>query len=185
MVPRNKFSKEPLGGAFPTQPRTKARGFFQARMRSWETTESCKRLRSVLASKSVPCTISKIVGFACGPVSSNPEDPLTCRSSFQHALMLTMREVLGKEKGNSEMICYAQDPAYTDVDKCILMETGITVLDDPEAFLVVDESTVVFSCSPNVPVRQIISDITQPAIMIWDRVQNGPDSQDQEEGIVW
>ena len=50
----------------------------------------------------------------------------------------------------------------------VLEESGITVLDNPEAFLEVDKSTVVFSRAPDVLVREIVSYISQPAVMIWD-----------------
>ena len=99
------------------------------------------------------------------------------RSSFQHALLLTLRDILGEKMANSnnEILCYAQDPAYTTTDEAILEEHGITVLDDPKAFLEVDGSTVVFSCAPNVPVKQIIADIARPAIVIWHRIsETGP-----------
>jgi hypothetical protein len=67
--------------------------------------------------------------------------------------------------------CYAQDPAYTATDKSLLEQAGVTILNDPEAFLEVDESTVVLSVSPSVCVRQIISEIARPAIMIWDPIK--------------
>jgi hypothetical protein len=185
MSPRKKFTKQFLGGALPAQPREKVEKLFQRSVLSWEATETCRQLRSTLASTNLPFEVRKVVGFACGPISSTPGDPLTCRSLFQHALILTISDVLRQKMGNSDSImCYAQDPAYTDVDKSVLSGAGITVLDNPEAFLIVDESTAVFSCAPNVPVKQIVSDLTQPAIMIWDRIKRDAACTDGKEVVV-
>jgi len=38
------------------------------------------------------------------------------------------------------------------------------------AFTHVDENTLVFSCGPNIPVKQVVADIAKPAAMIWDSV---------------
>lgn len=67
--------------------------------------------------------------------------------------------------------CYAQDPGYTDTDRNMLQNSGITVLDNPHGFLEVTDSTVVLSFDAEVPVRQIIADIARPVMMIWDRSQ--------------
>jgi hypothetical protein len=63
--------------------------------------------------------------------------------------------------------CYAQDPAYSKEDKAALESHGVIVLRDPEAWLEADESSAILAFSPDVPVRQVISDLTQPAMMIW------------------
>lgn len=68
------------------------------------------------------------------------------------------------------ILCYAQDPVFKDIDKEILQEHGITVLDNPHGFLEMDEDTVIISKFPDVPIRSITADLTQPAIMIWNKV---------------
>jgi len=65
--------------------------------------------------------------------------------------------------------CYAQDPDYTDIDREVLEQSGITILDDPQGFLEVDDSTAVLSFGANIPLRQVIADIARPAMMVWDR----------------
>ena len=55
---------------------------------------------------------------------------------------------------------FTQDPVYTDVDKLILQEPGIIVLDNLQAFLEIDDFTAVFSYAADAPVREIVSDIT-------------------------
>ncbi|KAK2755051.1 hypothetical protein FQN54_006579 [Arachnomyces sp. PD_36] len=143
---------------------------FKTDVRSWEASEQCRQLTSTLISAS-SSKVDKIVAFACNTIS-DPEEEYASRSTFQHALILTIRDILANKDGNpKDIACYAQDPAYTNTDRSVLAEAGITVLDDPEGFLIADESTVVISCASNVPVKQIISDITQPAIMVWDRIR--------------
>jgi hypothetical protein len=71
--------------------------------------------------------------------------------------------------GGGEVMCYAQDPSYTAVDKRLLRNKGVTVLEDPRGFLEVDDDSVVISVSPTVPVRQIVADIAKPMVLIWDR----------------
>ncbi len=93
------------------------------------------------------------------------------KSGYQHALLLTLKKIFELKAGNAASIqCFAQDPVYTEDQASVLQACGIKVLDDPEGFIETDESTVLFSCSPNVPVKQIIADIAQPAVIIWNPV---------------
>ncbi|KAK4151846.1 hypothetical protein C8A00DRAFT_16789, partial [Chaetomidium leptoderma] len=100
------------------------------------------------------------------------------RSIAQHTLALAIRDLLVSDHyasgahgdGTRDIKCYAQDPVYTLVDEQILYEAGFTVVDDPRAFLEVDEASVVIAISPDIPVRQIVADIARPTIMIWDKV---------------
>ncbi|CAK7217231.1 hypothetical protein SBRCBS47491_003094 [Sporothrix bragantina] len=66
--------------------------------------------------------------------------------------------------------CFAQDPAYDAADRAVLAMEGISVLEDPYGFLAVDETSVVISVAPSVPVRQIVADIARPTAMIWGRI---------------
>lgn len=79
----------------------------------------------------------------------------------------------GKGEGmdvDGDIKCYAQDPAYNDVDQALLRNIGIEPLDDPKGFLEIDEDTLVFSVSPNVPVKQVVADVQWPGAMIWNTV---------------
>lgn len=76
----------------------------------------------------------------------------------------------GEEKEDEEIRCYAQDPAYSEADWSLLRSIGIQPLDDPKGFLEIDEETLVFSVSPNVPVKQIVADVQWPGAMIWNTV---------------
>lgn len=75
--------------------------------------------------------------------------------------------LLGLKQDNAhEIKCYTQDPIYEDVDKSVLKEASMSVLSDPRRFLEVDETSVVVSISPDIPVSQIITDIARPAMMV-------------------
>lgn len=98
-------------------------------------------------------------------------NPAMQRSSIaQHAAIITLRDVLRTRNPGAHVQCFAQDPAYSDDDKTVLQRAGITVLEDPRAFCEVDDSSIVLSAYPNIPVRQVVMDIARPAIMIWNKV---------------
>jgi SRR1 len=166
---RNKLTEETIIRASIQSEEVKE--VFQTLRQEWEVSGPCEQLRSTLASVKMPIEISKIIGLACSTMAYS-DSKATPRSAFQHALLLTLQDVLGKKEGNPENIsCYAQDPCYTDSDKSVLEAAGIRVLEHPEAFLEIDDSSVVISSCPNVPVRQIVSDLARPALMIWDRIR--------------
>jgi hypothetical protein len=186
---RDKVTKEfcQRSKKHPNLPREEAEDFFKTCCKEWEASEPCQQLRSILASAKLPLGITKIVAFACRNFSriiikKRHSSRGLVRPATQHALMLTLRDILSKKDGGSsgEIECYAQDPVYSSLDKSILEQSGIKILSDPEGFLEVDESTVVLSFSPNVCVRQVVTDIARPAMMIWDKVQWSEDEMDGE-----
>lgn len=142
---------------------------FEAGVLEWNHSPASRKLRTMLEQASFP-HVNKIITFANGSFSSSGSSQHLTRSIGQHALTMTVRDILRDKNKSGEILCYAQDPEYTTADKAVLESNGITVLEDPRAFLDVDESTVVLSFAPNVPVRQIITDIARPAAVIWDRV---------------
>lgn len=95
------------------------------------------------------------------------------RSACQHALVLILRAFFAgrQQTAGEDILCFAQDPLYEDIDERILTDAGISVLENPRAFLEVDDASVVFALSLETPVRQIIADIARPAVLIWNRVE--------------
>jgi hypothetical protein len=150
-------------------PASHVQEVLDAGIAAWEASKACHRLRSAHESTPLP-RITKIVAFANSTMAV--ADTLCPRSSQQHALILTLREILSRRltTGQPEIRCFAQDPVYGEGDKEVLGRVGIAVLDDPRGFLEVDDETVVLSFCPNIPVRQIVADIARPAVMIWGRV---------------
>jgi hypothetical protein len=124
--------------------------------------------------------ITKVVGFVCGPISTAGTERLAGRSLFQHALLSTVQCLPEENEDSSStsenrILCYAQDPAYNETDETVLAQYGIAVLEDPDAFLEVDDCTVVLSFAPNEPGRQIVSDLARPAMMIWNDIKQQTD----------
>lgn len=153
------------------EPIDTVRQAFAEGYRAWEASEACQNLRTSLEASSIlgSMTITKIVAFACSTVASKIMQPITI---VQHCLILTLQDIFRKtQRGQVEVKCFAQDPMYTEVDHRILEENGITVLGDPRAFLQVDDSSIVVAFAPNIPVRQIITDLARPAVLLWDQVR--------------
>jgi hypothetical protein len=140
---------------------------FEVEQREWVRGELFQQLKSILITAGLRSGITKIVAFACSTMTFITSEKLP--SIAQHALVLMLRDLLTQqENGAGQIKCYAQDPIYTSIDEQILNEVGITVLDDPQGFIEVDEMSIVVSISPDIPVKQIIADITRPAVLIWD-----------------
>ncbi len=98
----------------------------------------------------------------------------------QHALALSLCDLISSQQDVSGDIvtCYAQDPAYTDVDRSVLSQAGFIVLEDPRGFLELDDTSIVISFGADIPVHDIIADIARPAILIWDRVYIGEEREE-------
>lgn len=180
----------------------KVRTDFHACLTDWEEAEELRqRLESALRTIEVPA-VTKIVAFACATISDDGR-PAT---RAQHVLMLALKDIVEARQrqrhgmrqelaagfrqapeaaaADSEpcnaapppIQCFAQDPSYIETDKLVLAEHGVTVLDDPRGFLQVDDQSVVLSFAPNICVRQIVTDIARPALLIWDRVLDEDES---------
>lgn len=159
---------------------------FDKSLHEWMASEQCRQLRNLDILRQNAGRIRKIVAFACGSITHSDERSKG-RSSYQHGLIKTLHDILSqarhedvnltREQKEKHIQCFIQDPAYTNIDRELFQDDyGIaTILENPEGFLEVDDSTVVLSFSPNVPVRQIVVDIAKPAVMIWDRILDEDD----------
>ncbi|KAK4234528.1 hypothetical protein C8A03DRAFT_18590 [Achaetomium macrosporum] len=166
---------------FPISPKLKIQVEFLAYHDKWRASEGFDGLKSIFEGQDgavkVPHGVNKVVAFGLGSLAWWGQRE---NSASQHALVLSVRDFL-QARGLGKVACYAQDPDYQAVDKEILNLSGITVLDDPRAFLEVDETSVVVSIHPGLPVRQVVADIARPAVMIWHRdtyKQLGPQKAD-------
>ncbi|KAL2157122.1 hypothetical protein VTH06DRAFT_6410 [Thermothelomyces fergusii] len=183
---RYKDTKETIF-PWPVVSQSQVEARLAAQRQKWQDSEARARLEALFAGRAaIPLprgvVINKVVAFACSSMAwdlGDDEGPM--RSATQHALVLGVVELLAQRQQQqtgsaddgqmkSEVVCYAQDPVYHPLDKAVLSSEGVVVLDDPRAFLEVDESSVVVSPYPNVPVREIVADIARPVVMIWNRV---------------
>lgn len=154
---------------YPILPAETVREIFQRKRIEWEASSACQSLLSTLQSATV-LSVSKIVAFACFNMSDCERVE---RSACQHALILILRSYFAKRQhiAEEDILCFAQDPLYEDIDKVVLSDVGVATLENPRAFLEVDHESLVLSISPETAVRQIVADIAQPAVMIWNRVE--------------
>ncbi|KAJ5587449.1 uncharacterized protein N7459_003214 [Penicillium hispanicum] len=164
---RKPDTKEPIE-VKPVPERAEVEEDFRVHRQMWEASAMPTQLKHILASAAAGLEINKIVAVSLGNISWLREDRAG-RSAFQHSLVLTMREWVN-EKNGRETPCYVQDPAYEDVDLAILGECGMTVLEDPQAWLEMDDTSIVMSVASNVPSKEIVADIARPAVVIWERV---------------
>ncbi|KAL2785655.1 hypothetical protein BJX66DRAFT_314426 [Aspergillus keveii] len=139
---------------------------------TWRDSQSWEQLKKALSGVSLP-PVKKFVAFALSSMPAFSDVPRDNRSLFQHALLVTLRDLLleSSTQEHDGIKCYAQDPAYTERDIAVLQSCGVTVLPDPEGFLEVDEETAVISISPNVPVKQVVSELARPALIIWNTIK--------------
>ena len=166
---RNKTSKEILTPSLPSHD--DVRSYFQCVQDIWSESQACMRMKAIIESARPQC--HKIIGFALGSVAWEFRESWPQRSAFQHALLLSLRHALRPCQPDEDMVeCLAQDPAYTEVDKSLLSRFDITTVDDPEGFLQLDDSSAVICCSPDVPIKEMVSELAFPALIIWDTVKD-------------
>ena len=162
---------------------------FNKYRKEWLESKTCCCLLEQIAGLSPEQTrgITKIVGIGLGALTDpeQSENPLQdIRALVQHAAIRAIADTLKKQNGGREVECYAQDPENDqDVTVQFLRTIGITPLNDPKAFLEIDENTFVVSVCPNIPVRQIVSDIARPMVMLWDIVKKEEHKEWRQELI--
>ncbi|KAI3323079.1 hypothetical protein HD806DRAFT_497860 [Xylariaceae sp. AK1471] len=146
---------------------------YQAMERQWKTSQHYERLQGMLAAIEIPFTLTKVIALALGPLVLGSQ---VCKGHvLQHALVSALHSTLvqrGILSISSER--YVQDPAYTQRDRDILHSAGLNVLDDPQAFLELDKSSVLVCINPEIPVKDIVADICRPGIIIWNRGRKTP-----------
>ncbi|KAI9162974.1 hypothetical protein HJFPF1_04569 [Paramyrothecium foliicola] len=160
---------------------------------NWLCSPTCQKLKEIFSKAAKFPKATKIVCFGLGslefPVDGRglqrraTSDGLPLRAAMtQHASALTLAKVLGERQNCPPLRVVAQDPAYTTVGKQILRDEGFEVVEGygSLAFTFVDEESVVISCHPNIPVKQIVADIARPAAMVWNRV-----TETEREDVEW
>lgn len=145
---------------------------FKGILEEWEGGDTWRGIKSTLLTLDLRCKIPKVIGMACGRFTATKGYKGCKRSAVQHALLVLLKRALQESNlGTEEVTCYAQDPVYSPTDQAVMKESGIKVVDDPEGFLQMDDSSLVFCCSPNICVKQIMADMARPAIVIWCAVE--------------
>lgn len=145
----------------PPTPPEEDFNIYQTIVQQWKTSQHFEKVQDVLASVEIPFAVTKIIGLGLGPLVVKSR--VFERFVFQHALI----SVLG-QKFSISSNAYVQDPAYTQRDRNILHSAGLTVLEDPQGLLGLDEYSILVAISPNLPIKDIVADICRPGIIIWN-----------------
>jgi hypothetical protein len=129
-------------------------------------------------------TIKKIVCFGLGTVKDenfeHAEDGgegHLVGQFLQHVAALDIRKnLLELQKAVPDIPIYVQDPAYCTNCKTVLQSYGMIVLENNEAFLKVTGNSFVIARAPDVAIRQLVIDKTQPyggpAGILCDRIMD-------------
>ncbi|KAJ2995529.1 hypothetical protein NUW58_g1243 [Xylaria curta] len=152
------------GLEFTTPPTPPEEDFnmYQAIEQQWKTSQHFEQAQEALDSVEIPFTVTKVIGLGLGPLVLKSR--VFERCVFQHALVSVLRQ-----KFSISLNPFVQDPAYTQRDRDILCSTGLTVLEDPQALLELDESSILLTISPGLPVKDIVADTCRPGIIIWNK----------------
>lgn len=158
----------------------------------WVNSQTYRELLETLATIQCPPNANKLICFGLGSLdgeerspslqelAKDEETPLRAAMT-QHLAAQTMASVFGAQIGKPPLRIMAQDPAYAPGQVAFLAEVGIEVVPGIGAlgFTYVDDDSIVFSCSPDVPVKQIVADIAKPAGMIWNAVKPAAEALDK------
>ncbi|OQE42082.1 hypothetical protein PENCOP_c004G07779 [Penicillium coprophilum] len=168
MLKRASDTKLPVLGDYIENP-VAVDEFLQDTLKSWKQSPEWKKLETLLKLVATH-KISKVVGIASGSMEYGPDtEDCTMRSAMQHSLLISIKHSI-EEKIDHQIQCYAQDPRYTAVDNWALAQHGCEVLEDPQALLEIDDDCVLFSCCPDIPLKEITVDFARPAMLVWDAV---------------
>ncbi|KAI1365213.1 hypothetical protein F5Y08DRAFT_328197 [Xylaria arbuscula] len=145
----------------PPTPPEEDFNMYQTIVQQWKTSQHFEQVQDVLASVEIPFAVTKVIGFGLGFLVAKSR--VFERCVLQHALV----SVLGQRFSVSSSV-YVQDPVYTQRDRNILHSAGLTVLEDPQGLLELDEYSILLAISPGIPIKDIVADICRPSIIIWD-----------------
>jgi hypothetical protein len=109
------------------------------------------------------CNPKKVIGLAAGSFLGDWSEA----SCFQHAAVYSVAHEFGIK-------AYCQEPVYSATDKELLSQLDISVLENPDGFLEIDQYSIVLCIAPSAPVNQIIADDEKywPMAIIWNRIHS-------------
>lgn len=162
------------------------RAAWDAAQQAWLRSDAHRELTKILRDQArVPATVQRVICFGLGSIEqrSGPWENDVCPAT-QHAAALTVAAILGERRaGGQPLPVIVQDPAYEAAELRLLATQGFEVVGGERgmaAFALVDDDSFIISCSPDVPVKQIVADLARPAGMMWNRVM-----APEEERMEW
>ena len=138
----------------------------------WTNTQVYSQLSTILGDSYAILDCTKIIGFSLGDFSRKWSNDYRERVALSHALLLSVTDIVNQSKlAHGPFPCYVQDRWYTEATASLLSKRGVNVLEDPKGFLLVDEYSAVIACGANMPIKQIVTDLARPAVIIWDKIR--------------
>ncbi len=146
--------------------------WFLAKGQAWLRSQEHHEFMELLAGLPLP-KITNVIGFGLG-LPSNFED-FGCEyadsASIQHFMLREICKYIETITGGP-VPCFTQELDFQPIDWELLAEHGTTPVGDPFGSLKLDDHSAVLSIAPAFPIKQIISDIAKPALVIWNRIQD-------------
>ncbi|KAI0393380.1 hypothetical protein F5Y17DRAFT_310825 [Xylariaceae sp. FL0594] len=154
---------------------------FHSVERRWKAGPHYAQVEATLAAIPSLPALNKVVGLALGPLLTGTT--VEFRVIMQHVLLSALQTILlrlgaltlwpltWKSTWMTTATCgpYIQDPIYMEPEKEVLCAAGFTILEDPQALLVLDDSSVLVTINASFPIKQIVADTCRPGIIFWER----------------
>ncbi|KFY37727.1 hypothetical protein V495_06986, partial [Pseudogymnoascus sp. VKM F-4514 (FW-929)] len=141
---------------------------FEKYQEKWLESSACTSLRGTildLKQQDEYVPIDNIVCLSLGSLQDMVEE---CRerSFTQLAALMSIIEVLDLDPQTASGKFIAQDPVFTPLDAQFLASLGFVVVDDPEGFLAITPTTLVYSIAGYLDMDWVISQRPWPAALI-------------------
>ncbi|KAI0827808.1 hypothetical protein F5Y06DRAFT_291079 [Hypoxylon sp. FL0890] len=139
---------------------------FEEVKQEWERSPECDWLKRKLATVIGGRKITKVMCFALGSLDHSRVHEKK-KQLIQHMFALTVATAARAATGG-DVELFAQEPWYTQPAKDVLKKAGFSIIGEHGAggLAKIDDHSIVFSCCPAFPIRQIIADLARPAIII-------------------
>ncbi|KAH6648159.1 hypothetical protein BKA67DRAFT_662879 [Truncatella angustata] len=159
---------------------------FRCRTKEFEQSKMYEFLKQFVAETTVLEKVDKMICFGLGDLDMEMDDTPDASEEFfcrldQHIFARSL-VLLIEEKHKRQVRLFAQDPLYLDIDKTVLGENGFEVVGDYGAagFTLIDDKSIVYSNTPNFPMREILAELPRPVIYIGEPSQKTPEENQYE-----
>lgn len=141
---------------------------FEYWKKQWEQSAACEELKKLLAEGESRRKIGNVVFLGMGSLQNSRREGRRA-SAAQLAALQTLETIFS---GGTKLPVILQDPQFTDLDKEFLASLGYAVADDPEAFKLITEDTLVYAIHCYANVYKAVSEGPRPASLIGTDVGN-------------
>ncbi|KAK3900496.1 hypothetical protein C8A05DRAFT_35861 [Staphylotrichum tortipilum] len=165
--------------------------YHQTVTKDWQTTSWWEQLHHVLESASAKTGAPSVTTAVClgpGPYEPSTGSARARRTAhLQTAAFCAVVEYL-KSKTGQDIKCMVQEPRFTTADKEFCARLGLEAVDSPDAFGMVDGSTLVFGIHMELEIYNLALK-TLPAVFVgasleeWERVVLSHQGEGEEDPL--